>query len=257
MSKYNFNAVEAQKFAEGGLRNVLKTPGPNMSRNLMQGEDGKLFVRETINGSAQAPVLREPAVDPSKYVTRTGWDKEGNPIYSTGAAEMAAVNAGISDYNRGLTEGYKERYDQWANTNGMMPLQEAQAGQATAAAGQATATTREIPANAISMRTLQAAQTAREQATADNDKNWKQVTVEEPGVNEFAQPLKQTEWLNVKTGQSLRSPRSTSSAAQQLRELRSSLGPQRESIVEKYLVDNNIKDAQTALEAIKRGDMFR
>ena len=138
----------------GGIKEMLRSPNPDINYSMLRDEKtGKSVVRETINGSGNnsAPALERPFVSAKKFRQIIGWDKDRNPIYSTGVDEMNAANAGIASYNAEQMNGYNNRNNAWASENGTVPLQNAQTSEAIAHAN-------EIPLTGKSLRDYQAAQ---------------------------------------------------------------------------------------------------
>jgi hypothetical protein len=119
----------------GGVKEMLRSPNPDINYSMLRDEKtGRLVVRETINGSGNnsPPALERPFVSAKQFRQIVGWDKDQNPIYSTGADEMAAANAGIADLNTARLTGYDQRNTAWVSENGTVPLQNAQTGLANA-----------------------------------------------------------------------------------------------------------------------------
>lgn len=117
-----------------GLQEMLRSPGPSTTRHLVRDDNGKHLIRETINGSDSPPALTKPYLSPSAFSRVTGYMQDqplrgvngkvygytaGTPIYGSGAAEMAAANAGIADYNNALLSGYDKRNELWAAQQGV------------------------------------------------------------------------------------------------------------------------------------------
>jgi len=149
----------------GGIKEMLRSPNPDINYSMMKDEKtGKSVVRETINGSGNnsAPALERPFVSAKKFRQIIGYDANENPIYSTGAAEMAAANAGIVSYNAEQMNGYNNRNNAWAAENGTVPLQNAQTSEAIAHAN-------EIPLTGKSLRDYQSAQIKNMGTGVDKD----------------------------------------------------------------------------------------
>ena len=160
----NFLYPEDQARMErvGGIRQMMQSPNPDIAYSRMRDPaTGKNVVRETINGSGNnsAPALQTPFVSAKAFAQRTGWDKDGNPIYSTGADEMAAANAGIADYNTALMAGYRDRNIAFASEQGGIPKDQASAAYDNARA-------LEEPLEGQSSRGLRAAQARQADAAA-------------------------------------------------------------------------------------------
>jgi len=108
------NDMDTRAYAQGGLREMLRSPAPNVANTLMlDPETGKYTVRESMQGSAFAPVMERPL---------------SRRLFSGTAAEFAAANQAISDRNAQLMNGYDIRGQQWAAATGGVPKDVAQAG---------------------------------------------------------------------------------------------------------------------------------
>jgi len=112
-----------------------------LTDNLSPGAGGAR--REMINGNAAtsfgggiapkttvqpgyAPQLKTPFDNPKAFATITGY-RGDNPIYSSGAAEMTAANAGIAEYNKAAVDKFGAENTLYSTVTGGVPLQQAQA----------------------------------------------------------------------------------------------------------------------------------
>ncbi len=182
------DVADTEAFERGGLREMLRSPAPNIAKTLMQDpETGEYTVRESISGGVGGPALKKPFVDPSRFATRTGWDRKGNPIYSTGASEMEVANTGIAEYNKALVSKYGARNLAWEAAEGGVPRDIAQAELYTARAGLREAETVALPTTTESLRGLRSAQAELATQQAETSKLIK-LKVPSGEVNRYEEP---------------------------------------------------------------------
>ena len=152
------DSSDYQKYIGTGMSS---DPSPSVHRAMLQDPaTGKYSFQEIQNGTDTAPTMQTPFVSAKGFRQITGYDKNENPIYSDGAAEMNAANAGIADYNKSLMEGYTQRNAQWADIAGGVPKD-------IADAAKTRAETAEIPLEGTSARGLRSA-TAAAQGESKN-----------------------------------------------------------------------------------------
>ena len=152
------DSSDYQKYIGTGMSS---DPSPSVHRAMLQDPaTGKYSFQEIQNGTDTAPALQNPFVSAKAFRQITGYDKNKNPIYSDGSAEMNAANAGIADYNKSLMEGYAQRNAQWADIVGGVPKD-------IADAAKTRAETAEIPLEGSSARGLRTA-TAAAQGESKN-----------------------------------------------------------------------------------------
>ncbi len=73
-------------------------------------------IRETMNGSSdRAPAPKRSFVNPKRFVARTGYDKDGNPMYNDGTAAMNAANAAIAADNADSLGRYQAQNTQFSD----------------------------------------------------------------------------------------------------------------------------------------------
>jgi len=150
------DSSDYQKYIGTGMSS---DPSPSVHRAMLQDPaTGKYSFQEIQNGTDTAPTMQNPFVSAKAFRQITGYDKNENPIYSDGTAEMNAANAGIADYNKSLMDGYTQRNAQWADIVGGVP-------KAQADAAKTRAETAEIPLEGSSARGLRSATMAAQEAT--------------------------------------------------------------------------------------------
>jgi len=150
------DSSDYQKYIGTGMSS---DPSPSVHRAMLQDPaTGKYSFQEIQNGTDAPPALQTPFVSAKAFRQITGYDRNRNPIYSDGSAEMNAANAGIADYNKSLMEGYTQRNAQWADIAGGVPKD-------IADAAKTRAETAEIPLEGTSARGLRAATMAAQEAT--------------------------------------------------------------------------------------------
>lgn len=107
------------------------------SRSPMAGVEvinGKVSTRFGDNGSTTTrmlnpgflPTPRELSTNVKAFSRVTGYDKNENPIYSSGADEMRAVNEGITSQNMANLDKFNAENAQYASINGELPYKQAQ-----------------------------------------------------------------------------------------------------------------------------------
>ena len=152
------DSSDYQKYIGTGMSS---DPSPSVHRAMLQDPaTGKYSFQEIQNGTDTPPALQTPFVSAKAFRQITGYDRDRNPIYSTGADEMSAANAGIADYNKSLMDGYTQRNTQWADMVGGVPKD-------IADAAKTRAETAEIPLEGTSARGLRSA-TAAAQGESKN-----------------------------------------------------------------------------------------
>lgn len=199
---------------------------------------------EIIPGFRGAPSLREPFVDPARFRSHIGYDKDGNALYSTGAEEMAAANQAISNYNTA-------RLNSYAQERGIIPKSLAQAGLFEVQAEVLPETTE----SQIGLRGAQKLLAERQSKqpifftedvpTGGRDINLKPTTVSKP---RFYDPIEQT---SIDPTQGLRTPRQQASA--QLRALFSGMSKERQAIVSKHMAENPSEEPTSILAKLRSG----
>jgi len=238
-----------------------------LTDNLSPGAGGAR--REMINGNAAtsfgggiapkttvqpgyAPQLKTPFDNPKAFATITGY-RGDNPIYSSGAAEMAAANAGIAEYNKAAVDKFGAENTLYSTVTGGVPLQQAQALLAGAQASEA-------PAAGISSRNLQASQASLAEASAgiarqqiEQGKLMK-FDIEEPNPdNPYAPALKQQAFYNPVTKEMIK-PGGIKQDS--FSTLASSLTPEQKSIAAKHMKKGQTQEEQTSIFAkVKSGEL--
>ena len=238
-----------------------------LTDNLSPGAGGAR--REMINGNAAtsfgggiapkttvqpgyAPQLKTPFDNPKAFATITGY-RGDNPIYSSGAAEMTAANAGIAEYNKAAVDKFGAENTLYSTVTGGVPLQQAQALLAGAQASEA-------PAAGISSRNLQASQASLAEASAgiarqqiEQGKLMK-FDIEEPNPdNPYAPALKQQAFYNPVTKEMIK-PGGIKQDS--FSTLASSLTPEQKSIAAKHMKKGQTQEEQTSIFAkVKSGEL--
>ena len=233
------NPLDQKKYDIGGMQGLLATQSPNVTRNLMRTDGGQYMVRETINGP-RTPALMAPETDVSKYRQITGWTEGrlghpgGQPIYSTGAAELAAVNAGISDYNRDTMAQQTGLTNQWQAAQGGIPLQQAQAAEASAKAATA-------PEDSRTQGLLRTAMARQADAAANQGKYILGTEEVSAGRNPITQ---QQEFRKVSVPYSARTGERVVTARERLQDIMSNLSTEQQSKLRTELGGKNLSDAE-------------
>ena len=239
----NFLYPEDQARMErvGGIRQMLQSPNPDIAYSMMRDEKtGKNVVRETINGSGNnsAPALKTPFVSAKAFAQRTGWDKDGNPIYSTGADEMAAANAGIADYNNALLKGYQDRNIAFTSEQGGIPRDQASAAYDNARA-------LEVPLEGQSSRGFRA------NSQKKTDLIGKYVAIDVPGEpDQYGMPTTRKVLVNPVT-EEIFDPTAGQSKPALLKAALGSLSADNRSAVEKHFEGRNDATHEEVMEYIK------
>ena len=227
------NPLDQKKYDLGGMQGLLATQSPNVTRNLMRTDNGQYMVRETVNGFRNPPLMT-PVTDVSKYRQLTGYDAQGNPVYSTGAAELAAVNAGISDYNRDTLAQQTGLTNQWQAAQGGIPLQQAQAAEASAKAATA-------PEDSRTQGLLRTAMARQADAAANQGKYILGTEEVSAGRNPITQ---QQEFRKVSVPYSARTGERVVTARERLQDIMSNLSTEQQSKLRTELGGKNLSDAE-------------
>jgi hypothetical protein len=249
-----FGAPEEQELYERvGLKEMMQSPYPGFQTGLYTDPgSGESTLIEMINGGPSGPALRQPFVSPKRFRSITGYDQEGNAIYSTGAAEMAAANAAIAEYNRGLLEKYGGQADIWKAGQVDIPKGLAQAGLFQSQAGLAEARADEVPREGASLRAMRAAQQQNVGAqTAAN----KLIKLKVPGPPDiYGQPTTR-EIAMDRSGKVYDPMAMQQSPRQQLQDLAAGMTDERKSIVQKYIRNNPNETEASILQRIQAGEL--
>jgi hypothetical protein len=157
--------------SEGGLRREV------INGNVATSFGGGIAPK-TIVQPGYAPQLKTPFDNPKAFATITGY-RGDNPIYSSGAAEMAAANAGIAEFNKAAVDKFGAENTLYSTVTGGVPLQQAQALLAGTSAA-------EMPGENTSERGLRSSQASLASAQAGQVGKgvWQTVVTEEPGTAE-------------------------------------------------------------------------
>jgi len=125
-------AVNKPGYAPGGPAPQAAAPAPDagIRREMINGNvatsyGGGIPPKTTVQ-PGYAPQLKTPFTSPKAFATITGY-RGDNPIYSSGAAEMAAANAGIAEYNKAAVDKFGAENTLYSTVTGGVPLQQAQA----------------------------------------------------------------------------------------------------------------------------------
>lgn len=247
-----FGTPEEQELYERvGLQEMMRSPYPGFQTGLYTDpKTGESSLIERISGGAGGPALRQPFVSPRQFRSVTGYDREGNPVYSSGAAEMAAANAAIAEYNKALLQKYGAQTDIWEAGQVGIPKGLAQADLFQAQAGLADVRAEELPREGASLRAMRAAQ-MESMAGGGAPAQW--VTLKVPGPPDTLGGATSREVLvNPATGamvDPLRSP------AQQLESMTATMPEERKSVITKYWRNNPNETESSILQKIQAGEL--
>lgn len=209
----------------------------NLTRDPETGEPFTMTLMGASYGGTRAPTLREPFVDASKF--------------AGGAQEMAAANAAIADYNKGLLDQYRSRVADFEAQAAGIPREQAQAElfQAQAAAAPLEAESR------IGLRRAQEALATRSAEAA----KLLTVNVEEPtgAVDALGQPVTRRKQVvyNPDTGEFIdpAAPRQQPQQVSPVANLRAEydrLSEEEKGVVERHFADRDDVSPEEVLSYI-------
>jgi hypothetical protein len=246
MSPPTATAAPAQ---DAGIRREV------INGNVSTSYGGSIAPKTTVQ-PGYAPQLKTPFTSPKAFASIVGY-RGDNPIYSSGAAEMAAANAGIAEYNKAAVDKFGAENTLYSTVTGGVPLQQAQA----ALAGTSAA---EMPGENKSQQGFRSAQSKEALANASL-LSAKAAVAGEPelpkphyGEMESVGPggITKTPYVGVLDREGNYQVKTPQGAQGSFAAVAASLTPEQKSIAAKHMKKGQTQEEQTSIFAkVKNGEL--